>query len=199
MKKILSLLILPFCVIGASGEVTLSLLNSIDGTPLVGVDQGGTFSLTWRVSGLTSPGLDFFDAQLAALPAGISLVSFASNLPSGWLDFGNEGSLHFAGVNFSGPEITGTHDLLTANFSVDLSAVQGTYGIAFVAENSATMELRDVNGSSIPYTPSGASISIIPEPTTVYLGALGAVFLSCLLRRRRGAGASRQDESIGQN
>lgn len=200
MKKYFLILLACGWTGHASAAVILSLINPLTGNDTVTVQPGGTFSLIYRVSGLDTVSLDSFDTELDALPAGVSLVSFTSLLPPfpQWFYVDLPAELKFGGA---GDAITGTYDLLTANFSVSAGAVLGSFSIEFVPENPASMQLREIISNPSPppslisvpfsFTPESASLLIIPEPavTVLLLAAalISAVFWyrAVLLRRSR--------------
>jgi hypothetical protein len=177
------ILLSPLCP--ADAQVLLALLDPDTNTSSVTVSPGDTFSLVYRVSGLTSPALNNFDTQLSALPDEVTLTSFTSDLPAGWIPTQNLGTLGFGGVNFFGSDITGTDDLVLASFAVSGLATPGAYQISFTAPG-AFMALRGPGNVDIPFTASSASLSIVPEPSTIWL-LFGSLALAGFRRPRKRA------------
>lgn len=186
MKKILILLCAWGMAAPVRADVILSLINPLTNTEFVSVAPGGTFSLIYRVSGLTTPALDNFDTELDTLPSGVTLTSFTSMLPAGWFFHDQPSLLKFSGAGDSG--LTGNYDLVAANFSVAPDAAPGNFAIEFVPANPISMELRDAAFEDIPYVPESASLTIapVPEPSAVFF-LFGGLAVVLLLRARFGA------------
>lgn len=186
-----SVLLAGICLLATLGTsraaVTLSLLNNATGLSSLSITPGQSFSLNGVVAGLTSPALDSFDFELASLPTGVTLGSFTNTLPSGWIDFENVAEKKYGGANFSGSSVTGSANLMRANFTTSGSLAPGVYIIDFVSTNPASQILRDSSAAAIPYTDNSFSLTVtaVPEPSTVGVSILLAAVVGLAWYRRR--------------
>jgi hypothetical protein len=160
-------------------QVTLSLINPSSAP----ITPGSSFVLDAVASGLTSPALDGFNLTLAALPAGLKLISASSPLQNqGWsiglsANFPN-GSPQIDGLAGDPSEdISGSATIAEFDFTVASNSpynVQDT--ISFIPEHTNTQDLEDSNSNPIlPLTQNGVAVNIVPEPGILSLFLLSWV------------------------
>lgn len=169
-------------------QVLLRLLDAGTGLSSLTITPGQSFSLNVQVSGLSSPALDNFDLQLAVLPMGTTISSFTDTVPTGWISLSDAPTRKYGAGNISGTDLTGTSTLVQINLTTIGTMATGSYTVSFVAQNSASQDLRGSSNQSIPYIPSSFTLTVVPEPTTGVLMLIGLGGLCWHLwrgRRRR--------------
>jgi hypothetical protein len=149
---------------------------------------GSTFVLDAVVSDLAPSALDGFDLTLAPLPAGITLTGTSSPLAN-WLIANNSPS-GIPQINAIAEDtsfdVTSTATLAEFDFSVaNDPSTQGSYVINFKAQASESQNLQDASGDFIPFTQTGATVDVVPEPSTMFLLLAGLVGFGLFFSTKR--------------
>lgn len=185
--------ILAFCEVSPASALTLGFNPSIQS-----VSVGSTTTVDLVISGLgngVAPSLGTFDLDIGFNP---STLGFSG------ATFGNQLDLFGLGdVQLVTPGV-GTVNLfeLSLELPLDLESLQAdTFTLATLSFNALAIgssplsisvnALGDANGDPLPYALVSRSIDVnandnpgsVPEPTTWLLLGLGALTMSCFIRR----------------
>jgi hypothetical protein len=188
MKKIVFsiLSVLPFSLIATGQTVTLTLSNFSEALSAVSpwVWNSGTKQLTATPNGSSGEGLlspDSFSAINASAGSnGISLTGFVTSDPGGSFNVSVYNSAT-VGANsvFSWSSFVGSQP-------VTVNVPFTTIAPGFTLSNIQAWDISDGTlGGSANLSFTAQSLSIIPEPSTYALMALGGLVLFFIARRRK--------------
>lgn len=138
----------------------------------------GAFSFEVTITG--PPGSVFTGLSGGPGPIFSGSPVLESTLPGQTIDVAESDS---AGSTLSPGE---TRDLGLMTFNIAPTTVQGEYAITFTGGNGLANSLTDLNGNPIPIDSLiGATINVVPEPSSISLMLSGACFISWMLRKKR--------------
>jgi PEP-CTERM motif len=188
---------------GTSGTFDVLLINN----GAMGQDIAGD-SLVIQLSGSAGNTIQFTNATIntvsapyifaQSLDANLGVPLFTNTLPDVVLMASDTGDPVSGYPGFTTVNPTQMFGLANVSYTVSSSATLGTSdAITFVLANNATM-LSDPSTAGVAFTAQNGSIHVgtaIPEPSTLTLGAIAALFGmgACWLRRREG----RRDSARG--